>query len=108
MLKQRHSLGQHPFFILQIYRNVLCFMWQVRFGFILKESLGCQAAEVHARIRMRMPADNTAARTDVPAKLSQIPVSPRGQSAAISITGKTRAVDTEIRDAGSGFSMASI
>ena len=55
-----------------------------------------------------MTADSAATRTDVPAKLSQIPVSPRDQSAAISITGKTSAVDTEIRDAGRGFSMASI
>ena len=58
--------------------------------------------------RIRMTADMTAARREVPAKFSQIPVRPRGRDTTSSITGKTSAVDTEIRDAGSVYSMASI
>ena len=50
----------------------------------------------------------TAASTDVPAKFSQRPVSPSGQSRKISNTGKIRAVDTDRIDAGTGFSIASI
>ncbi len=56
----------------------------------------------------KMTADKTAASTDVPAKFSQMPVSPSGQKTRIKITGKTRAVDTDMREAGSGFSMASM
>ena len=52
--------------------------------------------------------DKTAAITEVPAKLSQMPVSPIGQRIKIRTTGNMRAVDTDMRAAGSGFSIASI
>ena len=70
--------------------------------------LGASGLDSSARSLVRITADITAARADVPAKFSQIPVSPKGHSAMVNITGKIRAVDTEIRDAGRGFSMASI
>ena len=49
-----------------------------------------------------------AASTAVPAKFSHSPVSPSGQRIPIRITGNKSAVDTEIMDAGRGFSTASI
>ena len=45
---------------------------------------------------------------EVAAKLSQMPVSPSGQSTTISNSGKIKAVETEISEAGTGFSIASI
>ena len=56
----------------------------------------------------RTKADSMPARTAVPAKLSHRPVSPRGHKSATRMTGKTRAVETEMRDADAGFSTASI
>ena len=55
-----------------------------------------------------MNRDNAAAKTEVAAKFSQIPVSPSGHSIPTRIAGNTRAVDTEMSDAGRGFSIASI
>ena len=46
------------------------------------------------------------ASTAVTAKLSHRPVKPKGHSITISRTGNTRAVDTEIIEAATGFSMA--
>ena len=46
------------------------------------------------------------ASTAVPAKFSQMPVSPRGHSTPMSTTGNTSAVDTEMAEAATGFSMA--
>ena len=60
------------------------------------------------RIFFKITSERTAARTDVPAKFSHMPVKPKGQKAPISSTGNTSAVDTEMRDAGRGFSMASM
>lgn len=50
-----------------------------------------------------MPASREA-----PAKLSQIPVRPRGHRSIISMTENIRAVDTEIMEVSFGFSMASM
>lgn len=55
-----------------------------------------------------MISERAAARTDVPAKFSQIPVNPIGHRTPIRRRGKTKAVDTEIREAGKGFSIASM
>ena len=55
-----------------------------------------------------MTPDKIAARSEVPAKFNQIPVKPSGHNRTIKITGKTNAVDTEIIEAGSGFSIANI
>ena len=49
-----------------------------------------------------------AASTEVPARFSQIPVRPSGQRTPIRITGNTSAVATEITEAGTAFSMASM
>ena len=56
----------------------------------------------------KMINDISPAKIDVAAKLSQIPVRPRGHIIPIKITGKINAVDTDIKDAGRGFSTASI
>ena len=56
----------------------------------------------------RITAARTAASADVPAKFSHRPVSPRGHRRITKSTGNTSAVDTEISDAGTGFSTASI
>ena len=53
------------------------------------------------RIAARIPAS-----TAVPAKFSQIPVSPSGHNRITSTTGKISAVDTEINEAARDFSMA--
>ena len=52
-----------------------------------------------ARALTRMTMERTAASAAVPAKLSQMPVRPSGQRAALKSSGKTRAVETEIMDA---------
>ena len=57
---------------------------------------------------MRIISDKIAASTEVPAKFSQIPVSPKDHRAPISITGKISAVDTDMMEAGRDFSIASI
>lgn len=53
---------------------------------------------------LRITADRTAARTDVPTKFSQIPVSPNGRMTPMNTTGKISAVEIEIMEAGIGFS----
>ena len=93
-------LKQHPF---------LCVQSKLIPGFSYADgSSGTSGLDSSPRSLVRMTADITAARAEVTAKFSQIPVSPKGHSAMINITGKIRAVDTEIRVAGRGFSMASI
>ena len=52
--------------------------------------------------------DKRPANSELPAKFSQIPVSPSGQSRMTRISGKTSAVETEMIEAGRDFSMASI
>ena len=69
---------------------------------------GVSGRESWGRIFTRMARDRTAASRAVPAKLSQMPVSPKGHRAAMSTTGNTRAVATEMREAGRGFYTASI
>ena len=61
-----------------------------------------------ARYFSRITADRMPASREVPARFSQILVSPSGQSATIRIRGKTSVVETEMTEAGTGFSMASM
>ena len=100
-------------------RSVRCFGYEYGLAAVLAQA-ALQSAVIsrlcfHAassgrfsspRIRQRMMAERMAANTEVPAKFSQIPVSPSGHSAQISSTGKTRAVETEIKEEGRGFSIA--
>ena len=46
--------------------------------------------------------------SEAPAKFNQIPVKPRGHNTMSKITGKIKAVDMEITEAGNDFSIASI
>ena len=64
--------------------------------------------ESRARKRRRIAPDRAATSSEVPAKFSHNPVSPRGHRAATNTTGHTKAVDKEMAVAGTGFSMASI
>ena len=57
--------------------------------------------------RSRSPARIPASR-ELPAKFSQMPVSPKGDRAASSRTGKIRAVEMEMRDASPARSRAVI
>ena len=52
------------------------------------------------RIFRRMNRDMTPESRDAPARFSQMPLRPKGHSTPSKITGNTRAVDTEITEAG--------
>src|SRR5699024_8786599 len=56
----------------------------------------------------KVPRASSPESNAVPAKFSQMPVRPKGHKAAMSATGNTRAVPMEIREAGRGFSTASM